>query len=451
MTFPRYPTYKDSGVAWIGQVPTHWKVGRVKNIISAKITDGPHTTPSFIDVGVPFLSVDGIQEGELVFENCRFVSEEDHREFQRKAKPERDDILLGKAASTGKIARVKINFEFSIWSPLALIKVDRIVFSSAFIEYFLKSPVFQAQIDIYCTSNTQKNISMDDIPRLALAFPPLPEQRTIAAFLDAETARNDTLVAKQEALIATLQEKRRALISHVVTKGLDPAAPMRDSGVPWLGAVPKHWEVTHLKRIARIRYGLGQPPREHDQGVPLIRATNIDAGKITERDLVLVDPTDVPESKDAFLTAGEIIVVRSGVYTGDSSIIPSAYERAVAGYDMVVTVVQAIPQFVAWSFLGTSVAHQFDMAKLRAAQPHLNAEELGETWIVLPTATEQAAIVAFIESETAQIDTLITKSQEMIAVLHEHRTALVAAAVTGQIDVRGYSLREISINPIHDR
>ena len=121
MSFPRYPKYKTSGVEWLGDVPEHWEVARLKNVLTQKITDGPHTTPTFHSDGVPFLSVDGIQDGELQFDGCRFVSHEDHAEFRKKAFPRKGDLLMGKAASTGKLARVKVEFEFSIWSPLALI------------------------------------------------------------------------------------------------------------------------------------------------------------------------------------------------------------------------------------------------------------------------------------------------------------------------------------------
>jgi len=412
MTFLRYPTYKDSGVAWLGEIPAHWTVNRIKHVCALVYGDA--------------LTEDVRVNGDVhVFGSNGPIG------LHNEANTSAPVIVVGRKGSHGKVTlsqKEAFVIDTAYYIDERYTKCDI---------YWLYYTLLSLNLDSVSQDTGVPGLSREKAYGTHLSLPPLPEQRTIAAFLDTETTRIDTLVAKQEALIATLQEKRRALISHVVTKGLDPAAPMKDSGVPWLGEVPKHWEVTHLKRIARIRYGLGQPPREHDQGVPLIRATNIDAGKITECDLVLVDPTDVPESKDAFLTAGEIIVVRSGAYTGDSSIIPSAYEGAVAGYDMVVTVVRAIPQFVAWSFLGTSVAYQFDIAKLRAAQPHLNAEELGETWVVLPTTTEQHAIVTHIEKETSHIDTLIAKAQEMIAVLREHRTALVAAAVTGQIDVRG--------------
>ena len=167
-----YAAYKASGVPWLGEVPAHWEVRRLKSLLAQPITDGPHLTPQFLGSGVPFLSVDGIQHGELVFKDCRYISAEDHAEFSKKAAPRRDDILLGKAASTGKIARVKVDSPFSIWSPLALIRADSRETQPAFLEYVLKDVAAQAQIETFCTLNTQKNISMDDIPKLRLASAP---------------------------------------------------------------------------------------------------------------------------------------------------------------------------------------------------------------------------------------------------------------------------------------
>ncbi|MBC7609597.1 MAG: hypothetical protein H7228_08505 [Polaromonas sp.] len=122
MSYLTYAKYRDSGFKWIGNIPESWEVRRLKNVLDSPITDGPHSTPEFLYEGIPFLSVDGIQDGELQFEGCRYVSIADHQHFAKKAAPRKGDVLLGKAASTGKIAQVKVDFEFNIWSPLALLR-----------------------------------------------------------------------------------------------------------------------------------------------------------------------------------------------------------------------------------------------------------------------------------------------------------------------------------------
>jgi type I restriction enzyme S subunit len=207
MSFPRYERYKDSNYG-NGELPINWSEVRLKTILAQKITDGPHETPDFTEFGIPFLSVDGIQNGELEFAGCRHISEEAHWLYRKKVQPRRDDILLAKAASTGKIARVKTDIEFNIWSPLAVIRLDTSRSIPAFVEYVLQSPESQAQVEMLCTANTQKNISMDDIPLIAFALPPREIQSAIVTFLQRETEKIDALIEEQRRLIELLKEKR---------------------------------------------------------------------------------------------------------------------------------------------------------------------------------------------------------------------------------------------------
>lgn len=208
---------KDSGIDWIGEIPEHWEVHRLKSILRKKITDGPHETPEFTNVGYPFISVDGIQNGELTFDGCRYISEFDFKRYSKKVKIEMNDIFMGKSASTGKIARVKVDFPFTVWSPIAVIKVLNSI-NPAFIEYFLKSDKVQIQIDFLGTYNTQKNIAMKDIPRIMLVIPPTQkEQQQIAVYLDTKTSTIDSIVNNIETQITTLKELRKTLINEVVT------------------------------------------------------------------------------------------------------------------------------------------------------------------------------------------------------------------------------------------
>ena len=207
------------------------------------------------------------------------------------------------------------------------------------------------------------------------------------------------------------------------------------SGTPWLGEVPEHWEVTRLKAVGRIRYGLGQPPRESPTGLPLIRATNVNRGRIVEKDLLRIDPENVPIGRDAILREKEIIVVRSGAYTADSAIVPKHYAGSVAGYDMVLTVTKAIPEFIAAALLASYLRDdQLVLVSTRAAQPHLNAEELGTSVILIPPPEEQAAIVRFLDHADEQIRRYIASKERLIALLEEQRQALVHQAVTRGLD-----------------
>jgi type I restriction enzyme S subunit len=207
---------KPSGVDCIGNIPQHWSVKRIKEIIRTKITDGPHETPEFTNEGIPFLSVDGIVNGELFFKNCRLISVENFKKYSRKLVIEKDDIFIGKAASTGKIARVKVDFEFTVWSPIAVIKTKSDV-NPVYVEYAMKSNVTQYQIVILSTHNTQSNIAMKDIPLINIAMPPLEEQNEIAQYLEKKTSTIDAIVTNIGQQIVKLTELRKSLINDVVT------------------------------------------------------------------------------------------------------------------------------------------------------------------------------------------------------------------------------------------
>ncbi|RJP93879.1 MAG: hypothetical protein C4518_05055 [Desulfobacteraceae bacterium] len=271
------------------------------------------------------------------------------------------------------------------------------------------------------------------IKEVWVGLPDVKAQKRITKYLDEQTAKIDRLMDMRRRQMALLKEQRAALIQQAVTRGLNPNAPMKDSGLPWLGEIPAHWEVKRIKTLGRIRYGLGQPPRLKDRGVPMLRATNVDAGKILTKDLLLIDPDELPASRDPYLKAGDIIIVRSGALTGDSAIVPPEYYGAVIGYDMVLSVAHATPSFVAAALLTGYIRNQqLRLLMMRAAQPHLNAEELGGATIVQPPIDEQEEIVAFIERQKETFEALHTAYARQLTLLTEYRAALIHECVTGQ-------------------
>ena len=428
-----YPTYNPSGVEWLGVIPTHWNVRRLKYLASVNDEALPETADpdmeiTYLDIG-NVDSIAGITGAEaLVFEDAPSRA----RRIVRQG-----DVIISTVRTYLKaIARIgATDANLIVSTGFAVVRPREL--DDGFVAYALSSPYFLDRVVAHSMGVSYPAINASELACLEIAFPDLTEQRAIAAFLERETAKIDALVFKKERLIELLLEKRTALITRSVTKGLDPNAPMKDSGVEWMGEIPAHWEVKRLKSIAHIRYGLGQPPKESPDGLPLIRATNVTRGHISDTDMIYVDPEDVPIGRNAFLSAREIIVVRSGAYTADSAIVPEEYDGAVSGYDMVVTAEKAEPEFLAITLLSPYVRDaQLVVASTRSAQPHLNAEELGDAQFLLPPNSEQQAIAAFMDRETAKIDSLVDKVREAIEHLRELRTALISAAVTGRIDVR---------------
>ena len=406
-----YPAYKLSGIEWLGEVPESWTVEPVKYAFwLQRGYDLPVT--DFLEGQYPVCGSNGI----IGY----------HNDFTTKG----PGVTVGRSGSVGEVNFIESDF----WAHNTALYVKEFRQADArYVFYLLKS------LDVgYLSEGTAVGtLNRNYIHSLKMAFPDVHEQHAIVAYLDRETSRIDALIEKKQKQIELLQEKRTALISHAVTKGLNPNVKMKDSGVEWLGEIPAHWEVRRVKRLGSIRYGLGEPPEYVDDGLPFIRATDINSGKIDLDTVKKVRPDDVPWNRDPSLGLYEILVVRSGAYTGDSALVTENTIGAIAGYDMVLTISKAYAPFVAWALLSRYMLQgQIYLERLRAAQPHLNAEELGGFVIMTPPYAEQRSIAAFLNRETARIDALVEKVKKSIALLREYRTSLISAAVTGKIDVR---------------
>jgi type I restriction enzyme S subunit len=419
-------------------LPSDWASVRLKFLLSSPITDGPHLTPEFISEGFPFLSVDGIQNGELEFKGCRYISEEDHKEFSRKASPRRDDILLGKAASTGKIARVKVDTEFSIWSPLALIRADSKKISSSFLEYCLKSTLLQSQIDDFCSSNTQKNISMGDIPRLTLPLPSLDVQNSVASFLDRETARIVELIAEKERMLALLDEKRSALISRVVTRGLDPNAPLKPSGLEWLGEIPTHWEIQPIKYLAEVGNGSTPSVENADYwdegGFPWLNSSVVNVSPVTSASRYVTETAlrecHLPKIQPPAVLVG---ITGQGKTRGMAALL-----GVEATINQHLAFIKPRSQQIGTEYLCYLLGHAYaflrsDSDAAGSTKGAITCEQLASMKIPVPPNDEQIAICTRIGKSlgvSRPLHSEITRSLDLLA---ERRSSLITAAVTGQI------------------
>lgn len=219
----------------------------------------------------------------------------------------------------------------------------------------------------------------------------------------------------------------------------------KDSGIDAIEEIPEDWNINRLKALGEIRYGLGQPPKQVENGLPIVRATNISCGKIVTKDMLYVDPHDLPYDRKPILKTGEIIVVRSGAYTGDSAIIPQEYAGSVAGYDMVYTPKFIHPKFLAFSILSNYVfKDQLVISSLRAAQPHLNKEELGNAFIAFPCLKNQIFAATCLENETSAIDSKVSLLEQKIVYYQELRKSLINETVCRGLD-KGVKLKESGI------
>lgn len=429
-----YDSYKDSGIEWIGEIPNHWQIKKVKNFTQILTGSTPKSTDdSYWNGNINWVTTDdlGKLDSQEIFESRRKITEAGFQNSGTYLAPI-DSIVLSTRAPIGHLGILKIE---ACTNQGCKTIVSNNNFDSRFLYYLLFAG--KSYLNSLGVGTTFLELPSQSLKDFYTPFPSKEEQSAIASYLNQKTAEIDELIADKKRLLELYEEEKTAVINQAVTKGLDPNSPMKDSGIEWLGEIPENWEVMRLKYVGKTKYGLGQPPKQKIDGLPIIRATNVFRGKIDEKDLVFVDPDDIPYERDPILRTDDIIVVRSGAYTADSAIIPSKYDGAVTGYDMVFRCNENFfPKFVAFGLLSDYILkRQLIMHSLRAAQPHLNREELGETIIAVPSFEEQKTIVQKIETECSAIEAKKAKTQKLINLLTEYRTALISEVVTGKIKV----------------
>jgi type I restriction enzyme S subunit len=310
-----------------------------------------------------------------------------------------------------------------------------------FLFWLIKSPEFSVSGEATMTgAGGQKRVPDAFTRDFEISCPPLPEQQAIAAFLDRETAKLDALVKEQRRLIALLKEKRQAVISHAVTKGLDPKAPLKPSGIDWLGDIPAHWEITRLKRVSpEITVGIVVEPSKYyvDEGVPALRSLNVRAGRIEQENLVFIGKDANETLVKSKLYAGDLVAVRTG-QPGTCAVVPAELDGCNCIDLLIIRQSEAFDSdYLCW-FMSSDVSlRQFAEGSGGAIQQHFNVSMAQHFVVAMPSLEEQAQILAFLSEEARKFDALTAEATRAIALLQERRAALISAAVTGKIDVRG--------------
>jgi type I restriction enzyme S subunit len=442
VSFPRYAKYKASGVEWLGEVPEHWTVKPLKYIASFASGGTPSKeNTDYWDGGVPWASAKDLKVDVL-------QDTEDHLSDQAISA---GAAMLEAADSVLVLVRgMMLARAFPVvltGQPMAInqdLKALRGLGGTQgrFLAWLLRGSERESLSRIDEAGHGTKALRMEAWTSMFLPVPPVDEQSRVADFLDEETSKIDALVAEQERLIALLKEKRQAVISHSVTKGLDPNAPMKDSGVEWLGEVPAHWAIARLKRATTLlKDGTHLPPQRVDEGVPLLSVRNIadgnfglrdDDSQISEADYVELSRAFVPQPNDVLLA----IV---GATLGKVALIPADLgkfhiQRSVA-------VLRASPTVQPEWLRGVISSGGFQRLMWEhvgySAQPGIYLGTLADFCIPVPSLGEQSTITAHLSSTTGKLDRLIAEAEAAIALLQERRSALISAAVTGKIDVRG--------------
>ena len=436
--YKAYSEYKDSGITWTGQVPSHWSLVRFKHVLAEKKKTSN-----------PSLPAGSISFGEVIYKSDETISPETKASYQ--------EVLKGEFLVN------PLNMNYDLLSLRTALSSIDVVVSTGYIVLRSNARLnpryarwLLQEFDVAhmktLGSGVRQTINYTDIGNSFFFEVPESEQKQIARFLDHETGKIDALIEKQQALIALLQEKRQAVISHAVTKGLTPEARMKDSGVELLGQIPTHWETNKFRYLFNLGKGLTITKENlRESGVPCVNYGEVHSKYGFEVDpgrhpLKCVSEQYILSSANAQLTEGDLIFADTsedlegaGNFTQLVSNCP-----LFAGYHTIIArpVSGNANRFLAYLLDSPTYRTQIRLAVKGVKVFSVTQAILRGTDVWLPPLDEQTQIAQFLDHEIAKIDQLIEKAEYAIELMQERRTALISAAVTGKIDVRDWTAPE---------
>lgn len=430
MSFQRYPAYRDSGVETVSDIPFHWKTSRLKflfDLVKRLPEENDEIVTAFRDGFVSLRKnrrVDG------------FTNSINDAGYQRVL---RGDLVIhsmdafsgavGVSDSDGKSTPV-----YSVCQPKSMTHAQ-------YYGYLLRALALSGFITSLAKGIRERSTEFRwaEAGNVELPVPPFEEQKIIATFLDRETARIDALVTEQEKLIDLLKEKRQAVISRAVTKGLDPQVPMKDSGIAWLGEVPAHWEKAMLGRVCdKIADGPHFSPDYVDDGVMFISARNIKVDKWSFDDVKFISEEDYVEfCKRIIPEKGDVLYTKGGT-TGIARVVDFDEKFQIWVHVAVIKVNHELiyASYLAHALNSVGSYEQSQLLTRGATNQDLGLTRMIRIWIAIPPLREQERIVKYLDKCLGEIDSMVSEAQKAITLLKERRAALISAAVTGRIDVR---------------
>lgn len=437
MSFPKYPAYKESGVEWIGKIPAGWGVAPLFSIS----TENREKNTGLKSSNTLSLSYGNIIERD---KNNNFGLLPDSYETYQIVKFgdiifRLTDLQNDKNSLRSAISR----YNGIITSAYLSIKTSKNC-CPFYISYLMRA--YDCEKVFYSMGGgVRQSLNFKEFKYLPVILPPLPEQQAIARFLDQECGKIDALIAEQERLIALLAEKRQAVISHAVTKGLNPNVPMKDSGIPWIGMVPEGWEVHPLKNVASVQTGIAKGKEVIEQKsvqIPYLRVANVQDGYLDLSEVSRIN-IDRDQVERYLLRQGDVLMNEGGdfdklgrgaIWHGEIS--PCIHQNHV----FAVRPKSIMSEWIS-AVIGSDYAKFYFMTRSKQSTnlASISSTNLMLLPIILPSIDDQKNLVKFLENKKSQFENLMNSANSIITLLKERRAALISAAVTGKIDVRAQS------------
>lgn len=431
-----YSEYKDSGIEWLGVIPNTWSIARMDDLaatIKDQIAPKELESKVVIHYSIPTVQEIGIgraEEGDTIDSNKFIVTD--------------GDVLFSKLNPRKQTISIVASHEHMAVASTEFVVLRLTTRDQRYLQYLLYSQELSSFVcsQVESATKSHQRINPSVISKLKFALPSENERSRISNFLDHETAKIDTLIEKQKQFIQLLKEKRQAVISHAVTKGLNPSTKMRESGILSVGTIPEHWTLKSLSLASKkLAVGLAMSVTDcyEEEGIPIIRNQNIKEGYFDGSDMLYLNPVFAKAQASKKVKAGDVVIVRTGSNVGLACCVPDEYDQCHTFTTLIVTPSdELVKEYFTYCMNSAYGKAEVNRLKFGFGKDNLNVGELRAMHALLPSVNEQKEIVSYLEQEVAKIELMVKKAHIAIELMQERRTALISAAVTGKIDVRDW-------------
>lgn len=435
-----YDTYKDSGIEWIGEIPSHWEVKKIKHrcYVKARVGWKGLKSDEFLQEGYAYLVTGSDFKNDKVnWKECYHIDRERYKEDPY-IQLQDEDLLITKDGTIGKLAIVNnLDKPACLNSGIFVVRSTKDDFSTEFLFWILKSKMFTQFNEYTSYGSTIQHLYQNVFVEFGFTFPSKEEQTAIATYLDRKTAEIDALIADKKRLLELYEEEKTAIINQAVTKGLDPKVKMKDSGVEWLGEIPEHWEAVSLKWVSKI-YSGGTPSKNNEDywqngTIPWLNSGTVNQFYITEPSEFITEEA-LNNSSAKWIPENSLVIALAG-QGKTKGMAAQVMFKSTCNQSMGVIVPNNL---IENRFLLYYLVRNYQNIRNLGGgdkRDGINLEMVGGISIPLLPIKEQQSIVHHIETEYRHIDAKIDKTKKLIELLTEYRTALISELVTGKIKV----------------
>lgn len=440
-----YDAYKDSGVEWLGEIPSHWEINHLKSITSI-LTCGVASTPQYVEanVGVPFLSAQNVKPNRLDLSRYNYIPVALHRQLTRYRTPQRNDVLVTRVgAGIGDACIVDTDLEFSVYVSLTHIRtLDQRLVPSFLVYFFCTTYSKALNKSSVPGGGGQGNLNVKNINKYLVPLPPLDEQEAISAYLDEKTAVIDKKVALLEKKAEHYKSLKQSIINETVTRGLDKSAPLKESGINWIGQIPEHWDIMRVKDSTYVKGRIGWQGLRSEDFLPVgdyycVTGTDIKKSILDWGSCYFVDKDRYDQDRYIQLKLGDILITKDGTI-GKVAIVDALPKPATLNSGVFVTRPineSYVTRFFFWVLHSGQFSSYVDLTKGGSTIQHLYQNVFDRFAFASPSLSEQQKIADYLDEKTAQIDGIIASIARQVSTLKEFRKTLINDVVTGKIKV----------------